>query len=84
VTDELLKERFGQSVNIAALSKDTKKELRFHIRITNLQKFYIARRGDYDQITSEYLYARAEKAAVTLDALRTYIAEDQGTPSTSK
>jgi len=39
VIDELLKERFGQAVNIAALSKYTRREIRLHIRITNLQKF---------------------------------------------
>lgn len=84
VTNELLKERFGQTVNIAALSSATKRELRFHIRVTNLKRFYIQRRGDYDQITPDYLYKRAEAAAATLDALRKYIAEDQARPSTLK
>jgi hypothetical protein len=77
VTDELLRVKFGQSVNVAALSSDTKRELRMHARLTNLRQFQIPRRGNYDQVTPEYLYARAEKAAATLDALRQYIAKDQ-------
>jgi predicted component of type VI protein secretion system len=77
VTDELLRERFGQTVSIGSLSKDTRRELQLHIRITNLKRFYIGRRGDFDVLTPEYLYARAEKAAKTLDALRKYIEQDQ-------
>jgi hypothetical protein len=77
VTDQLLRERFGQTVNIAALSKDTRRELQLHIRITSLKRFFIGRRGNFEQITPEYLYARAEKAATTLDALRRHIEQDQ-------
>jgi len=77
VTDELLRERFGQTVSIGSLSKDTRRELQLHIRITNLKSFHIGRRGDFDVVTPEYLYARAEKAGATLDALRKHIEQDQ-------
>ena len=84
VTDELLRVKFGQSVNVAVLSSDTKRELRMHARITNLRQFQIPRRGNYDQVTPEYLYARAEKAAATLDTLRQYIEQDQAERSKKK
>lgn len=76
--------RYGQSINFASLGSEAKRDLRMHVRLTNLKRFYNARRGDFDVVTPEYLYARAEKAAVMLDELRKYIAEDQATSSTSK
>jgi hypothetical protein len=84
VTDELLRERFGQTVSIGSLSKDTRRELQLHIRITNLKSFHIGRRGDFDVVTPEYLYQRAEKAANTLDALRKYIEQDQAEHNAKK
>lgn len=77
VTDELIHMRYGQRINYASLGSDAKRDLRMHVRITNLRRFHIARRGDFDQVTPELLYARAEKAAATLDALRKYIEQDQ-------
>jgi hypothetical protein len=77
VLGELIHLRYGQQVNFASLGSEAKRDLRFHVRVTNLNRFYIARRGDSDVVTPEYLYARAEKVAVTLNALRTYIAEGQ-------
>jgi hypothetical protein len=47
-----------------------------HVRLTNLKRFHLQRRGDFDVVTPEYLHARAEKAAAILDALRKYIEQD--------
>jgi hypothetical protein len=77
VTDQILKQRFGQSVPVRAVSSDTKRELRLHARLTNLQRFHIPGRTLHEQITPEFVYARAEKAATTLDALNRHIAQDQ-------
>ena len=76
VTDQILKQRFGQSVPVHAIGSDTKRELRLHVRITSLQKFRIPGRTLHEQITPEYVYARAEKAAATLDALQRHIGAD--------
>lgn len=77
VTDQILRERFGQSVPTHAIGRDTRRELSLHIRITSLQKFRIPGRTLHQQITGEYVYARAEKAASTLDALKRHIVQDQ-------
>jgi hypothetical protein len=42
-----------------------------------LKQFHIGRRDSFEQLTPEYLYQRAEKAATTLDALRRHIQADQ-------
>jgi hypothetical protein len=84
VTDELIQIRYGQKVNFAALGSEAKRELRMHVRLTDLKQFYISRRGDFDQVTPEYLYARAEKAATTLDALRQHIEQDQAECNANK
>jgi hypothetical protein len=78
VIDELSQIRYGQRINFASLGSEAKRDLRLHVRVSRLKQFNLGRRGDFDQITPEYLYARAEKAAATLNALRAYIAKDQG------
>src|SRR3979411_1271291 len=77
VTDELMQIRYGQKVNFAALGSEATRDLRMHVRLTDLKQFHISGRGNFDQVTPEYLYARAEKAATTLDALRQHIEQDQ-------
>jgi hypothetical protein len=77
VTDELIHMRYGQRINFASLGSEAKGDLRMHVRITNFRRFRIGRRGDFEQITPEHLFQRAEKAATTLDALRRYIQGDQ-------
>jgi hypothetical protein len=77
VIDELIHLRYGQRLNFASLGSEAKRDLRLHVRITNLRRFYIGRRDNVEQITPEYLYQRAEKAATTLDAPRRYIAQDK-------
>jgi hypothetical protein len=65
--------RYGQRINYASLGSEAKRDLRMHVQITDLQRFHIGRRDNFEQITPEYLYQRAEKAATTLDALRRHI-----------
>ena len=77
VTDQILKQRFGQLVPVHAVSSDTKRELQLHVRITSLQKFKIPGRTLHEKITPESVYARAEKVAATLAELRQYIETDQ-------
>jgi hypothetical protein len=77
VIDDLILQRYGQAIPVARLGSEAKADLRMHVRMTNLKRFHVARRGDYDVITPDYLYARAEKAAATLDALRGHIESDQ-------
>jgi hypothetical protein len=45
--------------------------------MTNLKQFHVVQRGNFDVITPEYLFARAEKVAAKLDALRAHIAQDK-------
>jgi hypothetical protein len=77
VTDELMQIRYGQKVNFAALGSEAKRDLRMHVRLTDLKQFHISGRGNFDHVTPEYLFQRAEKTANTLDALRQHIAQDQ-------
>jgi hypothetical protein len=75
VTNQLVESRFGQIVTVP---REVLKELRFHARVTNLKRFHIAAGYNvHEQVTPERLFARAEKAAKTLDALRQYISKDQ-------
>jgi hypothetical protein len=77
VIDELIQIRYGQRISVAALGPEAKRDLRMHAKLTRLKQFFIPRRGDYDVITPDYLYARAEKVGTTLDALRAYIGQDK-------
>jgi hypothetical protein len=76
VIDELIQIRYDHKVSVAALGPEAKRDLRMHAKLTRLKQFFIPRRGDYDVITPEYLYARADKAGTTL-ALKQYITKDQ-------
>ena len=77
VIDQLIHLRYGQQISFAKLGSEAKSDLRMHVRVTRLKQFNIGRRDNFEQITPEYLYARAEKAATTLDALRRHIQADQ-------
>jgi hypothetical protein len=77
VIDQLIHLRYGQQISFAKLGSEAKSDLRMHVRVTRLKQFNIGRRDSFEQITREYLYARAEKAATTLDALRQYVQADQ-------
>ena len=75
VTNQLVETRFGQIVTVP---REVLKELRFHARVTNLKRFHIAAGYDvHEQVTPERLFARAEKAAKTLEELKIYIESDQ-------
>jgi hypothetical protein len=77
VIDQLIHLRYGQRISFAKLGSEAKSDLRMHVRVTRLKQFNIGRRDNFERITPEYLYQRAEKAATTLDALRAYIKRDQ-------
>ena len=77
VRDQVLFGWFGQSIPPHAISNERKNDLELHVRISRLKQFKIGDRSMYEVLTPEYLFARAEKAATTLDALRKYIAKDQ-------
>lgn len=77
VVDQILKQWFGQSIPHHAIGQERKRELRMHVRISSLQKFRISGRTLFEEITPEFVFSRAEKAATTLDALKRHIAQDQ-------
>jgi len=75
VTNQLVEDRFGQLVTVP---REVLKELRFHVRVTNLKRFHIAAAYNVnEQVTPERLFARAEKAATTLAELKQYVRKDQ-------
>jgi hypothetical protein len=74
VTNQLLENRFGQVVHVGSVSKETRREMLLHVRLSALKKFHISRDERNDQ---ENLYRRAEAVFGKLTDLKEHIARDQ-------
>jgi hypothetical protein len=77
VIEQLIHARYGQQIGFAKLGSEAKRDLQMNVRVTNLRQFHLGGRDNFERITPEYLYARAESAGMALDALRRYIEQDQ-------
>jgi hypothetical protein len=74
VTNQLLEKRFGQVVHVGTVSKETRREMLLHVRLSALKKFHISRDERNDQ---QNLYRRAEAVFGKLTDLKEHIARDQ-------
>ncbi len=74
VTNQLLEKRFGQVVHVGSVSKETRREMLLHVRLSALKKFHISRDESRDE---QSLYRRAESAYEKLEDLKAHISKDQ-------
>jgi hypothetical protein len=77
VVDQLILERFGRKVAYGNLGSDTKRELRYHVRVDSLNQYLPhVSAGVRDNDDEEKLFRRANDVANKLDAFKEHVDQE--------
>jgi hypothetical protein len=77
VVDQLIVERFGRKVTYGSLGPDTKRELRYHVRVDSLNQYLPhVSAGVRDNDDEEKLFRRANDVANKLDAFKSHVEQE--------